>query len=148
MVKFTDGKSEVSQGKVERVLSLLGTAIKDLKIITDAFDSVYKTVDQRNTTNTDNTIKVCNAKNDAKKEDNRHDEAMANIELAYQGIVEDSASGKLKWSMIQSMVQMLVAESNKINGMADSDFLSNESRVSRDELHRTMLELSKEILKA
>ena len=119
-----------------------------MKIITDSVDSVNKTVDRRKTTDTDNAVKVSRAETDAKKEDNRHDEAKANIELEYQKLAEASANGELRWSMIQNMVQILMAESNKINGMDDSVFLSEESRASRDELHRTMIELSKEIIRA
>ena len=148
MAKGTAGQAGVSQGKADRILSLFGTAVKDLKIITDSVDSVNKTVDRRKTTDTDNAVKVSRAETDAKKEDNRHDEAKANIELEYQKLAEASASGELRWSMIQNMVQMLMAESNKINSMDDSVFLSEESRASRDELHRTMIELSKEIIRA
>lgn len=148
MAKGAGGQTGVSQGKADRILSLFGTAIKDLKIITDSVDSVNKTVDRRKTTETENAVKVSKAETEAKKEDYRHDEAKAKIELEYKKIAEASANGELKWSMIQNMVQMLMAESNKINGMDDSAFLSEESRASRDDLHRTMIELSKEIIRA
>lgn len=148
MANANGGQNAVPQGKVDRILSLFGTAIKDLKIITDSYDSVTKSVDRRKTTDTDNAVKVSKAETDSKKEDNRHDEAKANIELEYKKIAEASANGELKWSMIQNMVQMLMAESNKINSMDDSVFLSEESRASRDDLHRTMIELSKEIIRA
>lgn len=148
MVNATGDQNGVSQGKADRVLSLFGTAIKDLKIITDSVDSVNKIADRRKTTDTDNAVKVSKAETDAKKEDNRHDEAKANIELEYKKIEEASANGEFKWPMIQNMVQMLRAESDKINSMDDSAFLSEESRASRDDLHRTMIELSKEIIRA
>ena len=148
MANANGGQNGVSQGKVDRILSLFGTAIKDLKIITDSYDSVTKSVARRKTTDTDNAVKVSKAETDSKKEDNRHDEAKANIELEYKKIAEASANGELKWSMFQDMVQMLMAESNKINSMDDSVFLSEESRSSRDDLHRTMIELSKEIIRA
>jgi len=148
MANANGGQNGVPQGKVDRMLSLFGTAIKDLKIITDSYDSVTKSVDRRKTTDTDNAVKVSKAETDSKKEDNRHDEAKANIELEYKKIAEASANGELKWSMFQNMVQMLMAESNKINSMDDSVFLSAESRFSRDALHRTMIELSKEIIRA
>lgn len=148
MANANGGQNGVPQGKVDRILSLFGTAIKDLKIITDSYDSVTKSVDRRKTTDTDNAVKVSKAETDSKKEDNRHDEAKANIELEYKKIAEASANGELKWSMIQNMVQILMAESNKINSMDDSVFLSEESRSSRDDLHRTMIELSKEIIRA
>ena len=148
MANANGGQNGVSQGKVDRILSLFGTAIKDLKIITDSYDSVTKSVARRKTTDTDNAVKVSKAETDSKKEDNRHDEAKANIELEYKKIAEASANGELKWSMFQDMVQMLMAESNKINSMDDSVFLSAESRFSRDDLHRTMIELTKEIIRA
>ncbi len=148
MANNNDGQNGVSQGKFDRIITLFGTAIKDLKIITESVDSFNKTVDRRKTTDTDNAIKVSKAETDAKKEENRHDEAKANIELEYKKIEEASTNGELKLSMIQNMVQMLMSESNKINSMDDSMFLSEESRASRDDLHRTMLELSKEIIRA
>lgn len=142
------GENGVSQGKTERILFLFGTAVKDLRVITDSFDSVTKTVYRSKTTETDNAVKICKAEMEAKKEDNRHDEAMANIELEYKKIANAAENGELRWSMIQTMVQILVAESNKINTMDNLAFLTEESRASRDDLHRTMLELSKEIIKA
>ena len=141
MANANGGQNRVPQGKVDRILSLIGTAIKD-------YDSVTRSVDRRKTTDTDNAVKVSKAETDSKKEDNRHDEAKANIELEYKKIAEASANGELKWSMIHNMVQMLMAESNKINSMDDSVFLSEESRSSREDLHRTMIELSKEIIRA
>ncbi|WP_026527808.1 hypothetical protein [Butyrivibrio sp. VCD2006] len=138
----------VVQGKANKILALLDAAVKDVKILTDTVDSVNKTLDRRRTTDTDNSVKVSKAETDAKKEDNRHEEAKANIELEYKKIAEATAKGELKWAMIQNIVQMLMDESNKINNMEDAVFLSEESRASRDDLHKTMLELSKEIIRA
>ena len=142
------GQNGVPMEKAERFISLLGTAVKDVKIITDSYDSVTKSVDRRKITDTDNAVKISKAETELKKEEYRHDEAKANIELEYKKITEASAAGELKWSMIQDMVKTLVDTSNRINSMDDSVFLSEESRASRNELHRTMIELSKEIIKA
>ena len=136
-----------SQGNGEWILSLLRTAVEDVKYFTDAFDSVKQTKDRSKTTETDNAVKIRTVETDAKKEEFRHDEVMANIELEYKRITEASAKGEFQLSMVQGMVQSLVAESNRINSMDDSFFLTPEARSRQENLHRTMIELSKEILK-
>lgn len=136
-----------SQGNGDRIISLLGTAVEDVKYFTDAFGSVKQTMDRSKTSETDNTVKIRTVETDAKKEEFRHDEAMANIELEYKRITDASAKGEFQLSMVQGMVQSLVAESNRINSMDDSNFLTPEARSRQENLHRTMIELSKEILK-
>ena len=143
----SDKQNGMTQG-IDRAFALVGSAVKDLKIVTDSVDSVSKTVDRRKTTDVDNAVKVSRADTEAKKEDNRHDEAMAKIEIEYKKLSEASANGELKWSMVRDMVQMIRAEFNKLISMDDTAFLSEESRISRENLHKTMLELSKEILRA
>lgn len=146
--KTATGKGNVPQGKIDRFLSLFGSAMKDLQVITSSVESVSKTVERRKTTDTENAVKISKAETDAKKEENRHNEAIANINLEYKRIAEASQSGDLKWSMIQDMVQMIKSEADKLTSMDDDTFLSEASRNSRDNLHRTIIELSKEIIRA
>ena len=145
--KTVGGQYGATQG-IDRVIPLLGLAVDKLKVISDSIDSVSKTVDRRKTTDTDNAVKVTKAETQSKKEDNRHGEAMAKIELEYKKISEASANGELKWSMIQDMVQMIRTEADRLNGMDDAVFLSEEAQASREELHKIMLKLSKEIIRA
>ncbi len=145
--KTVDRQSGTIQG-MDRIVSLLGAAVKNSKVITDSFDTVSKTVDRRKTTDADNAVKVSKAETESKKEDNRHGEAMANIELEYKKVCDAFAQGKLDQSMLQSMIQPIIIGLNRINGMDDIVFLSEEARVSREELHKTMLELYKELIRA
>ena len=147
-------KSKSNSGQVgttngtDRIVSLLGSAVKNLKVITDSVDNVSKTVDRRKKTDTDNAVRVSKAETESKKEDNRHGEAMAKIELEYKKVSEASANGDLKWSMVQDIVKMIKDESDKLNNMDDEVYLSEKASTSREELHKTMLELAKEIIRA
>jgi len=153
---MADRQKGTSQGNGDRIISLLGAAVEDLKYFidveklksyTDAFDSVKQTMDRSKTSATDNAVKMSTVEEDAKKEKFRHDEAMANIELEYKKITDASAKGELQLSMVQGMVQSLVAESSRINSMDDSNFLTPQAQSRQENLHRTMIELSKELLK-
>ena len=143
----TNGKADSSQG-IERTFSLISNAVKDLKVLCDSADSVSKTAERRKSADTDNAVKVSKAETEAQKEENRHNEAMAHIEMEYKKLSEASAKGELKWSMVRDMVYKIMSESDKLIGMNDEVFLSEESRMSRENLHKTMLELTKEILRA
>ena len=145
--KTAGGKSVATQG-IDSVVPLLGVAVDKLKVISDSIDSVSKTVDRRKTTDTDNAVKISKAETESKKEDNRHSEAMAKIELEYKTITEASANGELKMSMIQDMVQMIKKDADRLNGMEDAVILSDEARASRQDLYKIMLELSEKILRA
>ena len=148
MANKTIEKNGITQGKADRLLNLMGSAVEGLKTIVDSVDSANKSFERKKTTDTDNTVKISKVETEAKKEEYRHDEAIARIELEYKKLVDDASNGELKWSIIQNMVQKLIEESNKLNSMDNSVFLSEEARTSRDDLHRTMLELSKEIIRA
>lgn len=145
--KSNSGQTGTTNG-MDRTVSLLGSAVKNLKVITDSIDNIGKTVDRRKKTDTDNAVRVSKAETDSKKEDNRHGEAMAKIELEYRKVSEASASGNLKWSMVQEMIKMIKDEADKLNNMDDVVYLSEEANMSRENLHKTMLELAKEIIRS
>ncbi len=136
-----------SQENGNWIIPLLGTAVEHVKYFTDAFGSVKQTVDRSKTCETDNEVKIRTVETDAKKEEFRHIEAMANIDLEYKRITDASAKGEFQLSMVQGIVQSLVAASNRINSMDNSAFLTPEARSRQEDLNRTMIEISKELLK-
>ena len=105
MANKTIEKNGITQGKADRLLNLMGSAVEGLKTIVDSVDSANKSFERKKTTDTDNTVKISKVETEAKKEEYRHDEAIARIELEYKKLVDDASNGELKWSIIQNMVQ-------------------------------------------
>ena len=129
------------------ILSLFGSGLKDLKSLTDSINNVGQTVNSIKSSKTDNAVKLSNAETDAKKEDNRHDEAMANLELEYKKLQEASEKGELKRSALSKMLDMFEKEYNKLVDLSVDLFLSEDARLCRENLRVTLIEITKEIMK-
>ena len=146
--KQTGSQNRVASDVAKRIQVLFGDAIRDIKIIADSINSVSNTVSNRKTIDTDNAVKLNKVETESQKEENRHSEAMANIELEYKKISEATTNGELKWSWVHEVFQMIKEEYSKLNNMDDTMFISEEAIKSRDNLRRTIVELYKETIHA
>ena len=112
-----------SQGKGDRILSLIHSGMQDINALANTFNTVNSALDSRKTTDTDNTIKLSKAETDAKKEENRHSEVMAKIDCEWKKISDEAADRERRLSFIQGQIQKFQAEYDKYMAMETEDQL-------------------------
>lgn len=56
-----------SQGKGDRILSLIHSGMQDINVLANTFNTVNSALGSRKTTDTDNTVKLSKAETDAVK---------------------------------------------------------------------------------
>lgn len=142
----SNGKNNTPQGKAERIFSLADSTLKEFKSLVDSADKISKGIDNRKKTNSEIAAKEAQAKTEYEKEKNRANEAMANIELEVEKARDSFAKGELQLSMVQGMVQMIVAEYDKLNNMSNDLFLGEEAMTCRNNIRNNILEMTKELL--
>ena len=142
----SNGKSDMPQGKAERVLSLIESTLKDFKTLTDSMEKVGKTVDNRKKAMSEAAATETKANTEFEKEKNRAKEDMAKIELDFEKARDAFAKGDLQLSMVEKMVQMIIDEYDKLNKMDEEVFLGENASKCRDNIRNKILEMTKELL--
>lgn len=137
-----------SQGKVDRILSLIHSGLQDVDTLASAFDKMNSASNSRKTTDTDIAVRLKNADIDAKKEDNRHIEEMAKIDREWKKLSDETADRERKLTFIQEQIQKFQAEYDKYMAMETDDFLSNTVTSRLESLRKVIIELTKELNRA
>lgn len=138
----------VSQGKGDRILSLIHSGMQDINVLASTFNTVNSTLSSRKTTDTDNTVKLSKAETDAKKEENRHSEEMAKIDCEWKKLSDEAADRERRLSFIQGQIQKFQAEYDKYMAMETEDFLSDTVTSRLESLRKVIMELTKELNRA
>ena len=138
----------VSQGKGDRILSLIYSGMQDINALANTFNTVNSALGSRKTTDTDNTVKLSKAETDAKKEENRHSEEMAKIDREWKKISDEAADRERRLSFIQGQIQKFQAEYDKYMAMETEDFLSDTVTARLESLRKVIMELTKELNRA
>ena len=141
-----NGKNDKPQEKAEKILSLVESTLKEFKSLTDSIEKVSKTIDNRKKALSEVAAKEASANTAYEKEKNRAKEAMANIELQVEKARDSFAKGDLQLSMVENMVQMIIAEYDKLNKMDEEVFIGEKASKCRDNIRRNILEMTKELL--
>ena len=137
-----------SQGKGDRILSLIHSGMQDINALANTFNTVNSALGSRKTTDTDNTVKLSKAETDAKKEENRHSEEMAKIDREWKKISDEAADRERRLSFIQGQIQKFQAEYDKYMAMETEDFLSDTVTSRLESLRKVIMELTKELNRA
>jgi len=137
-----------SQGKGDRILSLIHSGMQDINALANTFNTVNSALGSRKTTDTDNTVKLSKAETDAKKEENRHSEEMAKIDREWKKISDEAADRERRLSFIQGQIQKFQAEYDKYMAMETEDFLSDTVTARLESLRKVIMELTKELNRA
>ena len=138
----------VSQGKGDRIRSLIHSGMQDINVLASTFNTVNSTLSSRKTTDTDNTVKLSKAETDAKKEENRHSEEMAKIDREWKKLSDEAADRERRLSFIQGQIQKFQAEYDKYMAMETEDFLSDTVTSRLESLRKVIMELTKELNRA
>ena len=141
-------QNAVSQGKGDRILSLIHSGMQDINVLASTFNTVNSALGSRKTTDTDNTVKLSKAETDAKKEENRHSEEMAKIDREWKKISDEAADSERRLSFIQGQIQKFQAEYDKYMAMETEDFLSDTVTARLESLRKVIMELTKELNRA
>lgn len=141
-------QNTTSQGKGDRILSLIHSGMQDINVLASTFNTVNSTLSSKKTTDTDNAVKLSKAETDAKKEENRHSEEMAKIDREWKKISDEAADRERRLSFIQGQIQKFQAEYDKYMAMETEDFLSDTVTSRLESLRKVIMELTKELNRA
>ena len=141
-------QNTTSQGKGDRILSLIHSGMQDINVLASTFNTVNSTLSSKKTTDTDNAVKLSKAETDAKKEENRHSEEMAKIDREWKKISDEVADRERRLSFIQGQIQKFQAEYDKYMAMETEDFLSDTVTSRLESLRKVIMELTKELNRA
>lgn len=140
-------KKAISEGKVDRILSLIHNGIQDVDKLAATFKSVNSALCERKNTEIETTVKLSNAKNEEKKEEYRHSEAMAKIDKEWEKLFAKSADRDSRLKFVKDIIQQLQDEYDKYMKMETKDFLDDKVATRLKDLRSVIMELAKELIK-
>lgn len=134
-----------SQGKGDRILTLIHSGMQDVNTLATTFNTVNSAMVSRKTTETDNAVKLIKAETEVQKENNRHDEAMAKIDQEWKKISDNAADREKIRSFIQSQIERFQEKYDMYTAMEEEQFLGETVTSRLENLHKTIVELIKEL---
>ena len=135
-------KNTVSQGKGDRILSLIHSGMQDINTLANTFNTVNSALNSRKAADTDNTVKLIKAETEARKEENRHSEEIAKLEREWKKVSAQATDRDRRLAFIQEQVQKFQAEYDKYMAMETADFLSDTVTSRLESLRKVIMELT------
>lgn len=134
-------------GTSSRIVSLVSTGIQAVSELADIYNNVSSSLDSRRTVETDNAIKRDRAETDARKEDNRHTEALAKLELDKHRITDAAADKEARRAILSGLLSGFEEEYKYYLSLSQDAFMDEQTTSRLDRLHDVVSALAMELIR-
>ena len=150
----SDVKSEMppreggTSGMTDRVTCLVDSGIKTVNELADIVSKVSSSVDSRRSVEADNAVKMLTAETDARKEDDRHIEKMAELEQERLRISSSTADKEANRSIVLEMIKVFREQNDYYLALSQDAFMDEQTTSRLDKLNDIISALTMELMKA